>query len=113
MDNAVEEKRSEERTLVDLYYSVEFSVRGVDCVYQFKIRDRSPRGIGVLVREDSEVLKHLKVGDVLEVKYYRTDSSMPNDYFETEIRHIDRDEEGKFRGHCFVGLKILKNLDPP
>jgi hypothetical protein len=63
--------------------------------------------MGILVREDSEVLKHLKVGDVLNMKYHLPDSSEDPDYLKTEIRHITKDDQGRLGGHYLVGLSIL------
>lgn len=102
------EKRSESRSMIDRYYSVEFSIRDSAYVYQFKIWDISLKGMCVLVKEDSDLLKHLRVGDILDLKYYTTDSSKPTEYLKTEIKHITKDETGRFKGLFLVGLSILK-----
>jgi len=105
------EKRSESRSIIDRYYSVEFSIREAAYVYQFKIWDISPKGMCVLVKEDSGLLKHLRVGDILDLKYYSTDSSKPTEYLKTEIKHITKDDTGRFKGLCLVGLSILEGQD--
>jgi len=102
------EKRSEPRSIIDKYYSVEFSISNSAYIYQFKIWDISKKGVCVLVKEDSDLLNHLKVGDILNLKYYSTDSSQPIEYLKTKIRHITKDEEGRFKGLCLVGLSILE-----
>ena len=102
------EKRSESRSIIDKYYSVEFSISNTAYTYQFKIWDISKKGVCVLVTEDSDLLNHLKVGDILNLKYYSTDSSLPVEYLKTKIRHITKDEEGRFKGLCLVGLSILE-----
>jgi len=102
------EKRSEPRKILDQYYSVEFSISKMLPVYQFKVRDVSPSGIGILVNESSAVLDHLKVSDVLEMKYNPKDSSNLPEYLKTEIRHITKIEEGKYKGHYLVGMLILE-----
>lgn len=107
MDKGLIENRSETRSLVDQYHSVEFSLEGLEYTYQFKIWDISSKGLCVVVKKDSEILKHLKVGDVLQMKYYRTISSQPAEFLRTEIRHITLDEEGRFKGHYLVGFLIL------
>ncbi len=107
-DNFVE-KRSEQRNIVDKFYSVEFALKGMDFVYQFKIWNMSSRGMCVLIKEDSVVLEHLKAGDVLDMKYYSSDASAPTEHLKTEIRHITRDDEGRFKGHFLVGLSILED----
>lgn len=107
------EKRSENRATINRYYSVEFAIMGAESIYQFKIWDMSSRGMCVLVRDDSAMLKFLKVGDVLKVKYYDQDSSKPHDFLNTEIRHITKDVQGRFKGHYLVGLHILEDQDLP
>jgi len=102
------EKRSEPRSIIDKYYSVEFSISNSAYIYQFKIWDISKKGVCVLVKEDSDLLNHLKVGDILNLKYYPTDSSHPIEHLKTKIRHITKDEEGRFKGLRLVGLSILE-----
>ena len=102
------ERRSESRTELDQYYSVEFSAPGATYAYQFRIWDLSSEGICVVVKNDSDLLKHLEVGDVLNMKYYTTDSSGQTVYLKTQIKHITKDEQGRFKGHTLVGLLILE-----
>ena len=106
------EKRSEPRSIIDQYYSVEFAISGCAFVYQFKIWDLSSRGMCVLVKEGSDLLNHIKIGDILNLKYYTTDSSKPIEYLKTKIRHITKDEEGRFKGLYLVGLSILESEKP-
>jgi hypothetical protein len=105
------ERRSEPRSIVDKYYSVEFSLSNMAFSYQFKIWDLSSKGLSVVVKEGSELLKHLKVGEVLRLKYYTTDASTHTEYLRTEIRHITKDQGERFRGHYLVGLSIFENQD--
>ncbi len=65
-----------------------------------------------MVKEGSELLNCLKVGDISELKYYTTNSSKPIEYLKTEIRHITKDEEGRFKGVYLVGLSILETPSP-
>ena len=59
------ERRYETRTVLDQYYSVEFRLKDIASTYQFKLRDISSNGMGILVHKGSEVLRYLKVGDTL------------------------------------------------
>ena len=102
------EKRSEPRRILDQYYSVEFSISSTLPVHQFKVRDVSPSGIGILLNESSAVLDHLEVGNVLEMKYNPSNSSDLPEYLKTEIRHITKIDEGQFKGHYIVGMLILE-----
>jgi hypothetical protein len=101
------ERRSESRERVNQYFSVEFLIEGTETIYQFRIWDMSPQGMCVLVKSDSDLLGHLKVGQNLNMKYYRDDASRPAEYLKTEIRHITRDVSGRFKDHYLVGLSIL------
>ena len=111
MADNLKERRSELRSIIDQYYSVEFALSGCSFVYQFRIWNISSKGICVLVKEDSDLLNHLKVGDILNLKYYTTDSSKPIEFLKTEIKHITKDEQGRFKGVYLVGLSILGNQD--
>jgi hypothetical protein len=102
------ERRADPRFEIDKYYSVELSVPGTEYVYQFKIWNLSEHGLCVVVKSDSELLKHLTVDSVLEMQYYPADVQNPRIHLETEIRHITKHEEGRFSGHALVGLRVLK-----
>ena len=108
-DNSME-RRSEPGSIRNQYYSVEFSLKESIFLYQFKIRNISPEGICVLVREDSDLLNYIKAGDILDLKYYKTDSSQSAE-LKTEIRHIGEDDTGRFKGLYLVGLSILEDQD--
>jgi len=107
MAKDLEEKRSEERTVVDQYYSVDFSVENESLLYQFKIWDLSSKGMCLLVKEGSAAMNHINIGDIVKMKYYKADSSNPGKYLKTKIIHISKDEEGRFKGHHVVGIQIL------
>jgi hypothetical protein len=108
-DNGVE-KRSEPRTELKKYHSVEFKVQEQGHLYQFKIWNMSTKGMCLLVRDDSDILSDLEVGRVLDMKYYTTDFSRPAESLKTQIKHITKEGEGRFKGHVLVGLLVL---DPP
>ena len=102
-----EDKRSNQRTAPHKYYSVQFSVKDLAYIYQFKIRDVSAQGFCILVDEKSEVLNHIKSGDVIEMKYYLSESMGTTEAFKTEIRHVTKDADNRFKGHTQIGLLIL------
>lgn len=92
----------------DSYHSVEFSIKGIELSYQFKIWNTANMSMCVLVKEDSAILPRLKVGDTLDMKFYSGESDYPTNSIKTSIRHISKDE-GRFRGHYLVALEILEN----
>lgn len=102
------ERRSEPRTLTEGLYSVEINLGGSIPIYQFKLRDISANGACILVKDDSPILNYLKVGQVLNMKYYSTDRSNPTEFLASEIRHITKAEPGRFEGHYLVGVLVLE-----
>lgn len=61
----------------------------------------------ILVKEDSEVLSHINVGDTLNMTYYLADTQGMHENLRTEIKHITKNEDGRFQGHYMVGLSIV------
>ena len=61
--------------------------------------------------EESSILKHLKVGDTLNMRYYKTELPKPSDYTKTEIKHVTRQDEGQLKGHYLIGLAIQEGSE--
>lgn len=101
------ERRSENRASDERYYSVQFTTKALASFYQFKLWNISSKGMCILVKEDSKVLKHLKVNDTIEMTYYLTDSQGAHERLKTHIKHITKNDSGRFQGHYMVGLSIL------
>ena len=108
-NRTVMDRRAENRTTNDRYASVQISKQELETDYQFKIRNISQKGMCILVREDSHVMQHLHVGDILDMKFYPLNASDPVEDAKTEIIHILKDEQGRFKGHFLVGLAILES----
>ena len=88
------------------YYSVEIFLNSN--AYQFKIWNMISMPMCILVKENSDVLPQLRVGDTMDMKYYPSDSHNPTNHLRTEIRHISKRDRGRFRGHYFVELGLLE-----
>jgi len=104
------EKRSDGRKLAARSHSVEIRLTGVP-IHQFKIRDTSSNGMCILVKEDSSILKHLKFGQFVNMKYYSTNKLNPIIVLKAEIKHITKANQGPYRGHYLVGLSTSKKLN--
>ena len=96
---------------MDKYFSVEISFKDLAFVYQFKIWNISPGGLCILVKENSGILNHVDVGEQLDIKYYPVDAKEKAEFLKTEIKHITTDKQGRFKGHCQIGLEILGKPD--
>ena len=102
------EGRSEARTFLDEYRSVEFSISRQYPAFQFRIRDLSPSGMGILINKASKALAHLEEGQVLEMTYHPENGKGIAKNVKTEIRHITCLESGPFKGQYLVGLRVKK-----
>ena len=105
-----DERRSEPRTDVMQFHSVEIKLDAPLPIYQFNLRDISENGVCILVKEDSPILEHLKVGQELDLKYYALDDSKSNVVKEvkTKIRHITKGKPGNYKGHYMVGVMVVE-----
>ena len=63
------DKRAKDKEVLDQFHSVEISLDGLDLPYQFKIWNIKPMPMCILVRDDSNILSQIKVGDILNMKY--------------------------------------------
>lgn len=109
--NKRKQKRSKPRTTIDEFYRVEISKTGLDYAYHFKIWNISKHGICILVKDDSELLNHLKVGDILDLKYFKDAPAKQEKLLKTVIKHITKDDQGLFKGHYLVGLSMILSSD--
>ncbi|MBN2061878.1 MAG: hypothetical protein JW882_15820 [Deltaproteobacteria bacterium] len=110
-ENAAAERLTDSGTApeksYDLYYCVEIPISRLGVIYQFKIWDIE--SMSILVKGNSRVLPWLKKGYVLNMKYYSTDPENPYRNFNTEIRYVKRQENGRLQDHYLVGLEILES----
>jgi hypothetical protein len=94
-------------TILDKYYSVQFSLSKMDPAYLFKLRDISSNGLCILVKQDSTVFRQLNEGDILDMEYNPTESSGPTKLLKTKI--TSKNCYDRFKGHSLVELSIIDN----
>ena len=99
--------RSELKTILDKYYSVQFSLSKMDPAYLFKLRNLSDNGLCILVKQDSSAFNQLNVGDILNMEYNPTESSGPTKLLKTQI--TSKNCYDRFKGHSLVELSIIDN----
>ena len=100
-------RKSESKTILNKYYSVQFSLNCMGPVYLFKLRDIPLNGLCILVKEDSSVLKQMEVGDILDMEYNPPESSDPSTLLKTKI--TSKNCHDCFTGHFLVELSIIDN----
>ncbi len=99
--------KDESRTILDKYYSVQFSLSKMDPAYLFKLRDISGNGLCILVKQDSSAFKQLKVGDVVDMEYNPKEFSGSTKLLKTQI--TSKNCYDRFKGHSLVELSIIDN----
>jgi hypothetical protein len=103
------ERRSETRKTAGRLFGAEIKLPGVP-IHRFKLKDISPNGACILIKEDSSMINHIKAGQTLNMKYfsaYKTDPPA----IKSEIKYITKPEEGRFKGHYLVGVFISEKLN--
>ena len=92
------------------FYSVEIRVDKAEFMYQFKIWKTSTAPIFVLVKQESDIINWLHPGDVFPMTYYSNNTGRPKQHrLPTQILNINRQDDGRFRGHYVVTLGIVEN----
>ncbi len=110
LQNIAKEKRSESRRAKLRNYRIEIKFVGKP-IYQFRVIDVTNKGVGLLIKDDSAFLAMIKVGQIIEVDFISPEGTEPSGMFQTEIKHISKLDQQKYKGHRLVGLSILKKLD--
>ena len=102
------EYRSEAKTILDEFYSVQFFIKGKGLFYQFKLRNTSSNRPCILVKKDSIVFTELQVGDILDMKYNNPKSLNVSRLFKTQI--TSKNSHDCYTGHSIVELSIIDNI---
>jgi hypothetical protein len=102
------EYRSEAKTILDEFYSVQFFLKGKGIFYQFKLRNTSSNRPCILVKKDSIVFTELQVGDILDMKYNNPESLNASRLFKTQI--TSKNSHDCYTGHSMVELSIIDNI---
>lgn len=108
-----EDLRTKVRTAAADGASVEFTFPESVLVYQFPLRDWSDTGLGILARQDSKILDHIREGQILSVTLRREGQGLALEVYQVEIRHISDPEQGRYPGHSIVGFSILGKASAP
>lgn len=106
VDSSVEH-RSDAKTILDEYYSVQFFINDKEPGYLFKLRNISSNGPCILVKHDSSVFKALNVGDILDMEYNQPESSGVGRLLKTRI--TSKIPHDRYLGHSIVELSVIDN----
>jgi hypothetical protein len=108
-DKRFKERRAKHRRTELRNYRVEIKLIGAP-IYQFRVRDVSSDGAGILIKEDSKFLSMIEVGQIVDTEFISPEGTEPIGDHRAEIRHITKPSERKLKGHYLVGLSILEKI---
>jgi hypothetical protein len=108
--NDLAEFRTEAKTFLNEFYSVQFFLNDKEILYQFKLRNISSNGPCILVKQDSPVFTELQVGDILDMEYSKSESSGASKLFKTKI--TSKNSHDCYTGHSIVELTIIDKKYP-
>ena len=103
------EHRFKAQIISGKYHSVQFFLNGGGLSHLFRLRYNTSNGPYVLVKQDSSVFKELKVGDLLDMEFNRSESLGDGKTFKTLITSKIPDDH--YTGYSIVELSIIDNLD--
>ena len=97
--------RPKDRIILNEYHHVEMKPVSALPIYQFKLYPHSSlNGAYVLIKDNSEILRHLNSGEKVDILYYPKETGAPAEHFKTQILNITKQEQGPFKGHFKVEL---------
>jgi hypothetical protein len=105
-DNVIE-RRSKTRRQVGRFFNVSFVSGGPNGTYRLKIMNRSSNSIGLVVKDSSDILSTIGVGDTLGILYDPIRAPSYCVYLKTIVRHITKKYQGPLYGHYIIGLETL------
>jgi hypothetical protein len=101
------ERRFKAKIVSGEYHSVQFFLNGSGLSHLFRLRYNNSNGPYVLVRQNSSVSKELKVGDILDMEYNRSESFGDGKTFKTLI--TSKIPHDHCRGYSIVELSVINN----
>jgi hypothetical protein len=99
------DRRAEPRQSSERFHSVEMKLASLP-IYLFKLKNVSANGACFTVKEGSAILKHLKVGQILNMRYHAEDEMKPSEVFKSEIKYITKALEKPYKGHYLIGIIV-------
>lgn len=102
-------KRTEKRDKSDQFCRAIIRIGGIP-VYHVELKDISKNGTCFLVKDDSTILRHLKVGEQVDIQFHNQDGIGITALHRSKIIHITGTNRGRYKGHRLVGVQILERL---
>ena len=106
--NKLKTNKPKDQIILNRYHYVEMKPVKALPIYKFKLHPHSNlNGAYVLIKDNSEILKHLNSGEKVDMLYQPKETDAPAEHFKTQILNITKKEQGPFKGHFKVALSIV------
>ena len=92
----------------DNHLRAEIKISSDDLGYQFKLRQIDNYQGCFFVNKNSSILSLLKIGSILDMKYWTADKIRRVKSVRAEINNIAKQNHEPFKGHYKVSFSILK-----
>ena len=100
-------KRPKDQIILNKYHCVEMKPVQTLPIYQFKLHPHyNLNGAYVLIKDNSEIIKHLKSGEKIDMLYHPKETHAPSEHHKTQILNITQKKQGPLKGHFKVALSI-------
>jgi hypothetical protein len=109
-DTTAQERRAEPRRTKLRNYRVEIKLVGQP-IYQFRVKDVSTKGAGILIKDDSAFISVIEVGQIVNVNFISPKGTAPCGMHKAQIKHITKPDKAGVKGHRLVGVLILEKID--
>jgi hypothetical protein len=105
--NKLKKNRPNDQIILHKFNYIEMRPVKALPIYQFKLYPHSNLNEAyVLIKGNSEILKHLNSGEKVDILYFPKETDDPAEYFETQILDITKKDQGPFKGHYKVALSV-------
>jgi hypothetical protein len=111
-DTPARERRAEPRRTKLRNYRAEIKLAGQP-IYQFRVRDVSTKGAGILIKDDSNFLSMIEVGQIINVNFISPQGTAPCGMHKAQVKHLSKPDKAEIKGHRLVGILILEKIDQP
>jgi hypothetical protein len=102
------EKKYQTLKKADDFYRAEIKLSKFDLIYQLKLRELNGNEACFLIKKDSAIFNKLKVGKVLEMKYWTAGKINTIKFVTAKIENITKQNQELFNSHYLVYLSIPK-----
>jgi hypothetical protein len=79
-------------------------------VYRFQLEDISTNGTCFLVKDDADILRHLSIGQEIDIRIPAAEPDKPSVSQDSRIIYISEQNTAQYRGCRIVTVQVLNRL---